>query len=103
MGQYARQFTKLLLSLLSHTGMKWWVATVLPRALRFKRPLHRCNACNPNRRDAKAELNHRGQACEVLTDTGISRRVKMVEHLGIAPSIPAWKSRRVSLNTYARR
>jgi hypothetical protein len=26
---------------------KWWVATVLPRALRFKRPLHRCNACNP--------------------------------------------------------
>jgi hypothetical protein len=26
----------------------WWVATVLPRALRFKRPLHRCNACNPN-------------------------------------------------------
>jgi hypothetical protein len=20
---------------------------VLPRALRFKRPLHRCNACNP--------------------------------------------------------
>jgi hypothetical protein len=27
--------------------MKWWVATVLPRALRFKRPLHRCNACNP--------------------------------------------------------
>ena len=27
---------------------KWWVATVLPRALRFKRPLHRCNACNPS-------------------------------------------------------
>jgi hypothetical protein len=26
---------------------KWWVATVPPRALRFKRPLHRCNACNP--------------------------------------------------------
>ncbi len=25
----------------------WWVATVLPRALRFKRPLHHCNACNP--------------------------------------------------------
>jgi len=24
-----------------------WVATVPPRALRFKRPLHRCNACNP--------------------------------------------------------
>ena len=47
---FARQFTKLLLSLLSHAGVKWWVATVLPRALRFKRPLHRCNACNPNSR-----------------------------------------------------
>jgi hypothetical protein len=46
-GRIARQFTKLLLSLLSHAGMKWWVATVLPRALRFKGPLHRCNACNP--------------------------------------------------------
>ncbi len=47
----------------------WWVATVLPRALRFKRPLHRCNACNPN--DTKAELNRRNQAFEVLADTGI--------------------------------
>jgi hypothetical protein len=27
-------------------------------------------------RDAKAELNRRSQACEVLTDTGISRRGK---------------------------
>jgi hypothetical protein len=26
--------------------------------------------------DAKAELNRRGQACEVLTDTGISHREK---------------------------
>ena len=49
-GGFARQFTKLLLSLLSHAGMKWWVATVLPRALRFKRPLHRCNACDPGAR-----------------------------------------------------
>ena len=49
-GTNARQFTKLLLSLLSHAGRKWWVATVLPRALRFKRPLHRCNACNPDAR-----------------------------------------------------
>ena len=47
-GRTARQFTKLLLSLLSHAGKKWWAATVLPRALRFKGPLHRCNACNPN-------------------------------------------------------
>ena len=67
-GASARQFTKPLLSLLSHAGERmaeekvgkgaeerrpsltcpnWWVATVLPRALRFKRPLHRCNACNP--------------------------------------------------------
>ena len=38
-GRIARQFTKLLLSLLSHAGMKWWVATVLPSALRFKKPL----------------------------------------------------------------
>jgi hypothetical protein len=54
------------------TSRKWWVATVLPRALRFKRPLHRCNACNPkDNRDAKAELNHRSQACEVLTGTGV--------------------------------
>ncbi len=27
-------------------------------------------------RDAKAELNRRGQACEVLAATGISRREK---------------------------
>ena len=73
-GRTARQFTKLLLSLLSHAGVpsaecrlatlpplpysalfilnssfeRWWVATVLPRALRFKKPLHRCNACNPS-------------------------------------------------------
>ena len=35
-------------------------------------------------RDAKAELNRPSQACEVLTDTGISRRVK-------------WSERRVTL------
>ena len=44
-GGNARQFTKLLLSLLSHIGKK--------------------------QRDAKAELNRRSQACEVLTGTGI--------------------------------
>ena len=32
----------------------------------------------PNR-DAKAELNRRSQICEVLTGTGISRRVKWTE------------------------
>ena len=61
-----------------------------PRALRFKRPLHRCNACNPNA-NAKAELNHRSQACEVLTGTGV-RVAKMVEHQGSAPCIPVWKT-----------
>ena len=108
MGRFARQFTKLLLSLLSHAGLlnvecrvrsvewtgilkeatplhsalytphsalDWRVATVLPRALRLKRPLHRCNACNPAR-DAKAELNRRSQVCEILAGTGISRRKK---------------------------
>ena len=63
--------------------MKWWVATVLPRALRFKRPLHRCNACNPCR-NAKAELNHRRQACEVLTGTGV--RVAKVSPSALNPA-----------------
>ena len=72
----------------------------------------------PNR-DTKAELNHRGEVCEALADTGISRRVKwterrvtlpldlapeasapllgytlkqMVEHQGSAPCIPVWKT-----------
>ena len=31
-------------------------------------------------RDAKAELNRRSQACEVLTGTGISRRVRGDAH-----------------------
>ena len=31
-GRFARQFTKLLLSLLSHAGMKWYVGTNSPRA-----------------------------------------------------------------------
>jgi hypothetical protein len=35
-------------------------------------------------RDTKAELNRRGQACEVLTGTGISRRGKGI------PSAPNW-------------
>ncbi len=30
-------------------------------------------------RDAKAELNHRGEVCEALAGTGISRRVKWTE------------------------
>jgi hypothetical protein len=64
-GEIARQFTKLMLSLLSHIG----------------------------KRDAKAELNRRSQACEVLAGTGIrvAKELEMVEHEGIAPSTPVWK------------
>ena len=43
------------------------------------------------RRDAKAELNRRSQACEVLAGTG-SHREKMDEHQGSAPCIPVWKT-----------
>ena len=28
---------------------KWWAATVLPRVLRFKRPLHHFDACSPKK------------------------------------------------------
>ena len=42
-------------------------------------------------RDAKAELNRRSQACEVLTGTCV-RVAEMVEHQGIAPCIPVWKT-----------
>jgi hypothetical protein len=42
-------------------------------------------------RDAKAELNRRGQACDVLAGTGI-RVAEMVGHEGIAPSILVWKT-----------
>ena len=41
----------------------------------------------PNR-NAKAELNHRSQICEVLTGTGISRREK-------------WLARRAKARTFA--
>ncbi len=74
---------------------RWWVATVLPRALRFKRPLHRCNACDPIR-DAKAESNHRSQACVVLAGTGISRRGKMVRAAGDAPAFSCSRSKRLT-------
>ena len=56
-GENARQFTKLMLSLLSHIG----------------------------KHDAKADLNRRSQACEVLAGTGI-RVVKKTN----------WSSMRVS-------
>jgi hypothetical protein len=44
--------------------------------------------------DAKAELNRRSQACEVLAGTGVrvARKEKLVEHEGSAPSTPVWKT-----------
>jgi len=65
--------------------MKWWVATVLPRALRFKRPLHRCNACNPETL-RRTESNHHGQVCVVL-----------VEHR-FAPQRQSWSQPMVTLH-----
>jgi hypothetical protein len=40
-------------------------------------------------RDTKAELNHRGQACEVLAGTGISRRRKWSERGVTLSLVPA--------------
>ncbi len=81
--------------------------------------------------NAKAELNHRGQICEALIDTGISRRGKKIpsapnrvsghyfDRAGSLPTHPihlgngracrkcadysGLEDRRVSLNTYARK
>jgi len=36
-------------------------------------------------------LNRRSQACDVLAGTGV-RVAEMVEHQGIAPCIPVWKT-----------
>jgi hypothetical protein len=58
-------------------------------------------------RDAKAELNRRNQACEVLIDTGIRVARKWLaelkleerrldEHQGSAPCIPVWPAIRSS-------
>lgn len=56
--------------------------------------------CNPYR-DAKAELNHRSQACEVLTGTGV-RVAKIGRASGYRALYSGLEDRRVSLNTYAR-
>jgi hypothetical protein len=93
-GQCARQFTKLLLSLLSHIGEMVGRHGAAPLCgLR-----DRCIAAmlaTRKRRDAKAELNRRSQACEVLTGTGI-RLAKMDEHQGSAHF--GLEDRRVSLS-----
>ena len=71
-GISARQFMKLLLLLLNHAGVKWWVATVLPRALRFKRPLHHLSTDSDKRCYAKVEVINR---CESpRSDGGVRTR-----------------------------
>ena len=42
--------------------------------------------------DAKAELNRRSQACDILTGTGISRREKWEELLAPATRVSAGRS-----------
>ena len=48
----------------------WWVATVLPRALRFKKTAASLQCLQPDR-DAKAELNRRSRVCEAPAGTGV--------------------------------
>ena len=117
----ARQFTKLLLSLLSHIGEMVGCHGFAPcsRRLRAGTSLSKFATLAAIRKDrnAKAELNRRRQACEVLTGTGVrvakmdraagnapawscsrSKRLtfrlhsEMVEHQGSAPCIPVWKT-----------
>ena len=84
-GETARQFTKLMLSLLSHIGMKcWWdaipqardsvlyglIVTIVARPLATWRCIAAMLATR-KKHDAKAESNRRSQACEVLAGTGV--------------------------------
>ena len=71
----ARQFTKLLLSLLSHIGKMVGCLGIAPssRRLRAGTSLSKFATLLAIRkdRDAKAELNRRSQVCEALTGTGV--------------------------------
>ncbi len=85
------------------TLWNWWAATVLPRALRFKRPLHRCNACSPTRCQGQTEPAYRIKWSErpvtlrlvPAPEAGASllgyALGKMDGHQGIAPRIPVRK------------
>ncbi len=87
----ARQFTKLLLSLLSHIGKMVGRHGAAPCSAGL-RAAASLQCLQPGEdANAKAELNHRSQACEVLTGTGV-RVAKMVGHQGSAPCIPVWKT-----------
>ena len=87
-GRIARQFTKLLLSLLSHAGVKWPAEPKPGRGeyarLRTGALRHGLAPCSvrvragaslskfaAQSRDTKAELNRRSQVCEVLAGTGV--------------------------------
>ncbi len=69
----------------------WQAATVPPRALRFKRPLHRCNPCelgSPVRESHPAR-----RFCRPLRSLARSQdNAKLVRHPGIAPGTPVWKT-----------
>ena len=67
----ARQFTKLLLSLLSHIGEMVGRHGFAPCSRRLRAGTSLSKFATRNRRDAKVELNHRSQACEVFAVTGI--------------------------------
>src|SRR6185503_14255011 len=59
------------LSLLSHIGEMVGRHGFAPCSRRLRAETSLSKFATRNRRDAKAELNRRSQACEVLTDTSI--------------------------------
>jgi hypothetical protein len=59
-------------------------------------------ATQKKNRNAKAELNRRSQACDVLADTGI-RVAENGRAWGYRAIYFGLEDRRVSLNTYARK
>ncbi len=71
----ARQFTKLLLSLLSHIGKMVGRLGFAPssRRLRAGTSLSKFATLGSSAKiaNAKVELNHRSQVCEALTGTGV--------------------------------
>ncbi len=71
---------------------KWWAATVPPRALRFKRPLHRCNACDP-----KIDCERRGG----IIDANPRPPEELVRQPGVAPGRTGWKPAMLLFNITA--
>ncbi len=71
MGTNARQFTKLLLSLLSHIGEMVGRLGFAPSSRRLRAGTSLSKFATQIVSDAKAELNRRSQVCDVLTGTGV--------------------------------